>query len=127
MDWQIRDDLPIYSQIMYQLELAIASGALSPGERLPSARDMAMDAGVNPNTVQRAMLELEREGIVYTQRTAGRFVTEDEEIVSSLRMSLARERTQEYLDAMEKLGFGRGEMLELLSEFNKEDSADGNI
>ena len=75
MDWTFRNDLPIYSQLVDRIKLAIVSGALPPGERLASVRDLATEAGVNPNTMQRALQELERQGLVFSQRTAGRFVT----------------------------------------------------
>ena len=79
MAWQFRNDIPIYTQLIAQIQQRIVSGALLPGERLPSVRDLAAEAGVNPNTMQRAMMEMEREELVYSQRTAGRFVTEDGE------------------------------------------------
>ena len=77
MEWDIRNDQPIYTQLIQQVTLAILSGTFPCGGRLPPVREMAAEAGVNPNTMQRALAELERTGLVYTQRTAGRFVTED--------------------------------------------------
>ena len=78
MNWQFSNDAPIYAQLIGQIRAGIVSGAFSPGERLPSVRDLAMEAGVNPNTMQRALTELERDGLVYSQRTSGRYVTEDQ-------------------------------------------------
>ena len=75
MNWQFSNDAPIYAQLIRQIRAGIVSGAFSPGERLPSVRDLAMEAGVNPNTMQRALTELERDGLVYSQRTSGRYVT----------------------------------------------------
>ena len=72
MNWQFSNDAPIYAQLIRQIRAGIVSGAFSPGERLPSVRDLAMEAGVNPNTMQRALTELERDGLVYSQRTSGR-------------------------------------------------------
>lgn len=72
MAWQFRNDIPIYTQLIAQIQQKIVSGALLPGERLPSVRDLASEAGVNPNTMQRALMEMEREELVYSQRTAGR-------------------------------------------------------
>ena len=83
MEWTFRSDQPIYAQMSRQLSAAIVTGYYSPGQRLPSVRDIAMDAGVNPNTVQRALAELERDGLVFSQRTSGRFVTEDPEKIRS--------------------------------------------
>lgn len=81
MKWQISNDAPVYAQLIEQIQVGIASGVFAPGERLPSVRDLATEAGVNPNTMQRALAELERQGLVYSQRTAGRFVTEDHKMV----------------------------------------------
>jgi DNA-binding transcriptional regulator YhcF (GntR family) len=81
MNWCFQSDRPIYIQLKEQLELNIISGAYPPGMKLPSVRDMASEASVNPNTLQKALSELEREGLVYTQRTSGRYVTEDEKMI----------------------------------------------
>ena len=89
-------DLPIYAQIIAQIQQRIVTSQLQPGDRLPSVRDLAAEAGVNPNTMQRAMTELERQGLVHSQRTAGRFVTEDEATIRKLREDLARTSTGAY-------------------------------
>ena len=78
MAWDLKSDRPIYSQLIEQIQLKIVSGVYPAGSKLPSVRDMASDASVNPNTMQRALAELENEGLLYSQRTNGRFVTEDE-------------------------------------------------
>ena len=98
----------------------IVSGALPPGTRLNSVRDLAADAGVNPNTMQRALQELEREGLVYTQRTSGRFVTEDVETIARSRTMLAQEELRAFLAAMHQLGYQRQEILLLLQEEKEE-------
>ena len=103
MAWQFRNDIPIYTQLIAQIQQRIVSGALLPGERLPSVRDLAAEAGVNPNTMQRAMMEMEREELVYSQRTAGRFVTEDGERIRRLRESLARNQVKDFLEGMYQL------------------------
>ena len=87
MKWQFSNDAPIYSQLIAQIKVGIVSGAFPPGERLPSVRDLATEAGVNPNTMQRALTELERDGLVYSQRTTGRFVTEDQAMIASAKRS----------------------------------------
>ena len=89
--------------------------------RLPRVRERALAAGVNPNTMQRAMTELEREGLVFPQRTAGRFVTEDAELIAQARQTLAREQTEEFLSAMRSLGYAPGEISELIEALVKED------
>ena len=110
MKWQFSNDAPIYSQLIAQIKVGIVSGAFPPGERLPSVRDLATEAGVNPNTMQRALTELEREGLVYSQRTTGRFVTEDQAKIAYAKRSLA------FLEAMTHLGYGREEILTLLRQ-----------
>ena len=89
MEWSFHSNAPIYTQLIGQIRAGIVSGALAPGERLPSVRDLAMEAGVNPNTMQRALTELERDGLVYSQRTSGRYVTEDRDEISAARHALA--------------------------------------
>ncbi|MBS1419963.1 MAG: GntR family transcriptional regulator [Firmicutes bacterium] len=121
MDWNFKSDLPIYSQLVEQIKLGIVSGIFKPGERLASVRDMAMEAGVNPNTMQRALQELEREGMVYSQRTSGRFVTEDEAVIDNAKKNLAEEQIKSFLEAMSKLGYGRDEIISLLEENGKEE------
>lgn len=121
MDWNFRNDLPIYSQLVEQIKLWIVSGIFAPGERLASVRDMAMEAGVNPNTMQRALQELERDGLVYSQRTSGRFVTEDETVIDNAKKTLATEQVKTFLSAMEKLGYDRAAIIAMLEEEKKEE------
>ena len=111
MKWQFSNDAPIYAQLIAQIKVGIVSGAFPPGERLPSVRDLAAEAGVNPNTMQRAMMEMEREELVHSQRTAGRFVTEDAQRIRQLRESMARQRVKEFLEGMYLLGFQTEEIV----------------
>ena len=122
MDWKFRGDLPIYSQLVEQIKLGIVSGSFLPGERLASVRDMAMEAGVNPNTMQRALQELERDGMVYSQRTAGRFVTEDMRVIERAKKQFAEEQIRSFLEAMGKLGYRREEIIRLLEKGDTEDA-----
>ena len=124
MDWKFRSDLPIYSQLVEQIKLGIVSGAFLPGERLVSVRDMATEAGVNPNTMQRALQELEREGMVYAQRTAGRFVTEDMRVIDRVKQQFAEEQIRSFLNAMKKLGYRREEIIHLLNDREENENAD---
>ena len=110
MEWVFRNDLPIYSQLVDRIKLGIVSGALPPGARLASVREMATEAGVNPNTMQRALQELERAGLVFSQRTAGRFVTEDEEALRQIRRSLSEEIINELCTRLTHLGMDREEI-----------------
>lgn len=116
MEWNIRTDLPIYSQLVSLVTLAILSGEYAPGSRLPAVRELAAQAGVNPNTMQRAMAELEQGGLIYSQRTSGRFVTDDRGVIDEARLRLARRQAEEYWNAMARLGYDRAQALELLKE-----------
>lgn len=120
MQWLFSNDAPIYTQLIQQIKVGIVTGAFPQGERLPSVRDLATEAGVNPNTMQRAMAELERDGLVYSQRTAGRFVTEDEELVRQAKRSLAEKHIRTFLAAMLRLGYRREEIVELLEQETSE-------
>ena len=120
MDWSFRNDQPIYSQLIQRLTEAIVSGVYAPGEKLPSVRELALEAGVNPNTVQRSLTELERDGLVFSQRTAGRFVTENENMIVNAKLRIADERVSEFLRSMKTLGCGRQEIISL-TEGAKED------
>ena len=120
MEWKFRSDLPIYSQLVEQIKLGIVSGSLLPGERLMSVRDMATEAGVNPNTMQLALQELERDGMVYSQRTSGRFVTENLQVIERAKKKLAEEQIRGFQEAMKKLGYRREEILTLLKEKEEE-------
>jgi len=104
----------------------IASGRLEPGGKVPPVRELAAEAGVNPNTMQRALAELEREGLLYTNRTSGRYVTEDSEMIRKVREMIAEDRISEFLTGMGQLGFDGAEILELLERKIKEESTDGS-
>ena len=116
MKWQFSADAPIYTQLVAQIQMYIVSGALPPGERLPSVREFAAEAGVNPNTMQRALAHLEDQGLAVGNRTQGRMVTEDEEKLRAVRLALAEELKNTYLDGMAVLGFTRAEACRLLEE-----------
>ncbi len=120
MRWLFSNDAPIYTQLIEQIKVGIVTGAFPRGERLPSVRDLATEAGVNPNTMQRAMTELERDGLVYSQRTAGRFVTEDEDMIEQAKRSLAERHIKTFLASMLRLGFRREEMIALLEQETSE-------
>ena len=124
MQWQFSNDAPIYTQLIQQIKVGIVTGAFPPGERLPSVRDMATEAGVNPNTMQRALAELERDGLVYSQRTAGRFVTEDNTMINQAKRSLAERHVKTFLEAMLRLGFQKDEIIDLISKELGEEEAD---
>ena len=92
------------------MKLAIVAGEYPAGERLPSVRDLAIEIKANPNTVQRALVDLEQTGLIYTQRTNGKFVTEDKELVQKIREELAKETFSKFQENMKQLGFGEDEI-----------------
>lgn len=120
MPWDLKSDRPIYAQLIEQVELKICSGVYPLGSKLPSVRDLAQEASVNPNTMQRALATLEENGLVYTSRTSGRFVTNDVNVVKQVKNKLARENAQDFLKRMTKLGLDYGEILSILSTVKEE-------
>lgn len=119
MEWKFTDDIPIYQQIKDIIKQQIANGELKAGEKLPSVRDIALAAGVNPNTVQKALVELEREGLLYSKRTAGRFVAEQKDIKKGLQEELMMEYIESFLKNMKNLGFAVEEVIEMIRKYEK--------
>lgn len=120
MGWNFQNDRPIYAQLMEQIKRRIISGVYAPGEKMPSVRDLAAEASVNPNTMQKAFAQLEQEGLLYTQRTSGRYVTEDEGRILQMKEDLAKELTESYFIAMEQLGYSRIQAVKLIAAAEKE-------
>lgn len=116
MSWTLDNDRPIYLQLMERIQRDIIAGVYQPGDKLPSVRDLALEAAVNPNTMQKALSELERSGLVYSQRTSGRFITEDTEMLTQMKKELVTEHIQEFFQKMEQLGFSRAELLTLVTK-----------
>ena len=116
MAWQFDSGRPIYTQLLEQIRFLIISGQYPAGSKLPSVRDLAAESSVNPNTMQRALTELERSGLIYSQRTAGRFVTEDEELVKKMKESIGQEKILTFFHEMEQLGYGAEEIIELIQK-----------
>ena len=121
MPWNLDSDRPIYLQLMERIQHDIISGTYKSGDKLPSVRELAMEASVNPNTMQKALSELERIGLVHSRRTSGRFITEDETMIKQLKTETATEHIREFLKLMEHLGFTRLEILELVQDTMKEE------
>lgn len=115
MAWTLDSDRPIYAQLVELIKTDIVSGVYSPGARLPSVRELAATAAVNPNTMQKAFAELERTGLIITMRTSGRIVTEDTTMINETRKELAMEQVSQFLTQMSKLGFDTNEIIELLT------------
>ena len=116
MPWELDNDRPIYLQLMERIQHDIISVVYKPGDKIPSVRDLALDAAVNPNTMQKALSELERNGLVYSQRTSGRFITDDEELLKYMKMQLATEHIRQFFEQMHHLGFSDEETLEMIHE-----------
>ena len=127
MKWYIDSDRPIYKQLVEQIELRIISGVYAPGDKLESVREMAMDAGVNPNTMQKALAELERMELVFAQRTSGRFITEDLKVIEEAKKNLAVQEIGALLEKMKKLGMGRNEILVLMEKIEEGEKDDDYI
>ncbi len=116
MPWNLDNERPIYLQLMERIQRDIISGVYKTGDRLPSVRDLAMDAAVNPNTMQKALSELERSGLVYSHRTSGRFITDDQPLIRKMREELAGECVRQFLAQMQDLGFEDNETVEMLEK-----------
>ena len=120
MAWILNDDKPIYLQLVERLSKQIVAGSYRPGDKIPSVRDLAAQAGVNPNTMQRALTELERSGLINTNRTSGRSVSEDAQQIQSVREGLAKELVSQFLKEMSELGYAKAEAIDLLTKAVKE-------
>lgn len=119
MSEQFDSGRPIYAQLVERLKAKILAGTYPPGGHLDSVRDMAAAAGVNPNTMQRALAQLETEGLVRTERTAGRYVTEDTMLIEQLRAATAEKFAEEFLEKMRSIGYSPAQVAELLARQTK--------
>ncbi len=113
------NNLPIYIQIIDEIKIMIASGNLKAGDKLPSVRDMAQEFGVNPNTMQRAFSELERENLVFAERTSGRFITNDGGVIVELRNTLAEKELEKFMEYMKKIGCTEDEVIEKIKNMSR--------
>lgn len=116
MAWNLNYDRPIYAQILEVIQLRIIAGQYKSGDKIPSVRELAAEAGVNPNTMQKALSELERSGLVMAQRTSGRIVTEDMDMIKQTRNMLAKEQVDLFISKMKELGFNKKEIVALLEQ-----------
>lgn len=116
MDYFFDNERPIYIQIVEKLKAEIVSGRLKQGERLPSVRELAVMARVNPNTMQKALVELENEGLVYTERTNGKFVTTNKELITKIQKELAKDKVINFLIDMKNIGITENEARNYLQE-----------
>ena len=116
MDYIFDNERPIYIQLVEKIRIEIISGKLKLGERLPSVRELALTVRVNPNTMQKALLELENEGLVYTERTNGKFVTENKALIVKIKQKLAKEKVNNYINDMKNIGISYEESIKYLQE-----------
>ncbi|MBO5088254.1 MAG: GntR family transcriptional regulator [Lachnospiraceae bacterium] len=120
MQWELKSDRPIYTQILEEMKKRIVSGYYKPGEKLLAVRELAQEARVNPNTMQKAMTELERENLVYTMRTTGRYITEDTDLIDETKKELAQSHVAYFYKQLEALGYQKKEMIELLKLYEED-------
>lgn len=120
MDWRLDKKRPICPQICEKLCVLVASGRLNAGDRLMSVRDVAMNAGVTPNTVQKSFEQLENQGVIYSRRGAGWYVSDSAEVANQVLNDLVHTKTVQYLNDMESLGLGKREIIDIIKEFRYE-------
>ena len=116
LDYIFDNERPIYIQLVEMLRKEIVSEKLKAGERLPSVRELALTTRVNPNTMQKALVELENEGLVYTERTNGKFVTDNQELIMKIKKELAEEKVNNYINDMKNIGITYEEAIIYLQE-----------
>ena len=116
MPWNLDNDRPIYLQIIERISMDIVSGVYRAGDKLPSVRELAASAAVNPNTMQKALVELEELKLVYTKRTNGKFVTIDEKLIEKLKYEYACELSYKYFESMKNIGFTKNETIKYLKD-----------
>ena len=121
MGWNLDSQRPIYAQIIDKVQMDIVTGRYAPGSRLPSVRELAAQAAVNPNTMQKALAELEGSGLIYAQRTSGRFVTEDAGRIREAKRRLASMQVRDFMKKMRDLGMTWEEIIELLQNIVREE------
>lgn len=119
MDYIFDNERPIYVQLVEKLRIEIVSGKIKSGERIPSVRELALTARVNPNTMQKALAELENEGLVYTERTNGKFVTDNKELIEKIKKELAKEKVNNYINDMKNIGITYEEAIQYLQELGE--------
>ncbi|HIS60194.1 MAG TPA: GntR family transcriptional regulator [Candidatus Faecousia faecipullorum] len=122
MNWKMAGDKPVYQQIMAALRGAILKGELIPGQKVPSVREVAAEAQVNPNTVQRAFSELEREGLLVGGGTSGRTVTTDETVLAAMRQETLQELARECMERFAVFGVTLAQAAQLLLDLEKEET-----
>ncbi len=116
MEYVFDNERPIYIQLVEMIRIDIVSGKFKKGQRLPSVRELALMMKVNPNTMQKALAELENEQLIYTERTNGKFVTEDDKQIEKMKRQLAQEKVNDYLNSMKNIGISYDLAVKYLQE-----------
>ena len=116
MGWNLDDSRPIWPQLKEQLMRDIVAGKFEMGGAFPTVRELAEEAGVNRNTMQRALSELENEGLVITNRTAGRTVTTDEGLVAQMKENIAKENIERFIEEMASIGYDESDIIAMLQQ-----------
>ena len=115
MSYNFNDDIPIYLQIIEHIKIQIISKKYLPKQKIPSVRELSFELNVNPNTVQKALLELENLGLIFTERTNGKFVTDNEKLIESIKKQTIQKMINDFYVSMEKLGIDNEQVLEILN------------
>ena len=124
MKWKFRGDRPIYTQLVEHLQRGILTGGYPAGSAVPPVRTLAIEAEVNPNTMQRALAELEAQGLIQTHRTSGRTVTEDKRMIESLKENLARAQVETFFEGMRSIGVSESEAARLIADVVRQEGAE---
>lgn len=125
MAWMFDNSKPIYSQIEDEIKKMILSGKLSKGEKIKSVRELAQEAGVNPNTMQKALSEIERQGLIITERTNGRFVTNEQILIDGLKEDFFRQKVTVLIEELRSLEFTKNDIIRFIEKCYEEETAHG--
>ncbi len=120
MEFVFDNERPIYIQLVEQIRFEIISGRLAKGEKIPSVRELALKVKVNPNTVQKALAQLERDNLIYTERTNGKYVTEDENVIQKFKADVINDKVGGFVADMKNIGISSTEIIEYLQNRERE-------
>ena len=118
MEFTFDNNIPIYIQLLEYMKIYLISGVFKPGEKLPSVRDFATTFKVNPNTMQKALGELESMKLIYTERTNGKYVTNDTKVIEKLKDEYAMTLAKSYFNGMKRIGLGKADSIKYLEEID---------
>ena len=119
MEFTFDNNIPIYIQLLEYLKIYLISGVFKSGEKLPSVRDFASTFKVNPNTMQKALSELEEMKLIYTERTNGKYVTNDQKVIDKLKDEYAITLAKSYFEGMKRIGLGKADSIKYLERIDK--------